>query len=142
VIVPVIIPIVPVIVPIARLLVLHFGDVLAAPVQNNVHDVVGVVAAAFVGAVHHHVSDALHDGPLECSRPSIGDTRSFVELDVLDRRPAAAGLAVLSDNFFTCTDAKLRKIKSLMTIVGGKVVHQGDFPDYAGIDEQFHYTGT
>lgn len=53
-----------------------------------------------------------------------------------------ADLAVLSDNFLTCTDAKLRKIKSLMTIVGGKVVHQGDFPDYAGIDEQFHYTGT
>ncbi len=53
-----------------------------------------------------------------------------------------ADLAVLSDNFLTCTDAKLRKIKSVMTIVGGKVVHQGDFPDYAAIGEAFNYTGT
>ena len=51
-----------------------------------------------------------------------------------------ADLAVLSDDFLTCTDAKLRKIKSVMTIVGGKVVHEGDFPDYGTVNDNFHYT--
>ena len=36
-----------------------------------------------------------------------------------------ADLAVLSDDFRTVTDANLRKIKSVLTIVGGKIVHEG-----------------
>lgn len=50
-------------------------------------------------------------------------------------RPAVGNvsdLAVLNDNFLTCTDAKLRKIKSLMTIVGGKVVQPGRLPGLRG----------
>ena len=51
-----------------------------------------------------------------------------------------ADLAVLSDDFLTCTDAKLRKIKSATTIVGGKVVHEGDFPDDGTVNDNFHDT--
>jgi predicted amidohydrolase YtcJ len=50
-----------------------------------------------------------------------------------------ADLAVLSDNYLTCTDAKLRKMKSLMTIVGGKIVHEGDWPDYGTEADDFQY---
>jgi predicted amidohydrolase YtcJ len=53
-----------------------------------------------------------------------------------------ADIAVLSDNPLTCTDAKLRKMKSVLTIVGGKIVHDGDWPDYGTADDDFFYTGT
>lgn len=53
-----------------------------------------------------------------------------------------ADLAVLSDNFLSVSDANLRKIKSLLTIVGGKIVHSGAAPQYAEIGEEFSFTGT
>jgi predicted amidohydrolase YtcJ len=34
-----------------------------------------------------------------------------------------ADLAVLSDDYLTVTDQKIRKIDSVMTMVGGKIVH-------------------
>ena len=34
-----------------------------------------------------------------------------------------ADLAVLSDDYFTVPDEMLKKIRSALTIVGGKVVH-------------------
>ena len=33
-------------------------------------------------------------------------------------------------------------MKSVLTIVGGKIVHEGDFPDYGTQDDDFFYTGT
>ena len=49
---------------------------------------------------------------------------------------------MLSDNPLTCTDARLRKVKSVLTIVGGKIVHDGDFADYGTESDDFFYTGT
>jgi len=34
-----------------------------------------------------------------------------------------AGLAVLSDNYFEVPDAQVRQIRSVMTVVDGKIVH-------------------
>jgi hypothetical protein len=51
-----------------------------------------------------------------------------------------ADLAVLSDDFRTVTDANLRKIKSVLTMVGGKIVHQGPEIQYAPIGMEFEYT--
>ena len=34
-----------------------------------------------------------------------------------------ADLAVLSDDYLTATEPKLRKIESVLTLLGGKVVH-------------------
>ncbi len=53
-----------------------------------------------------------------------------------------ADLSVLNQDFLSVTDAKLRKTKSVMTLVGGKIVHQGDWPEYAEIGEDFEYTGS
>ncbi|HVZ05232.1 amidohydrolase [Hyphomicrobium sp.] len=53
-----------------------------------------------------------------------------------------ADLAVLSADLLRVSDANLRNIKSAMTIVGGDIVHQGDWPDYAQIGDDFFYTGT
>jgi predicted amidohydrolase YtcJ len=50
-----------------------------------------------------------------------------------------ADLAVLSDDFRTVTDANLRRIKSVLTIVGGKIVHQGTEPQYAPIGTEFEF---
>jgi predicted amidohydrolase YtcJ len=36
-----------------------------------------------------------------------------------------ADLAVLSDDYFTVPDEKLKKIRSVLTIVGGRIVHDG-----------------
>jgi predicted amidohydrolase YtcJ len=51
-----------------------------------------------------------------------------------------ADLAVLSADFRTVTDANLRKIKSVLTVVGGKIVHEGALPQYAPIGMEFEYT--
>ncbi len=53
-----------------------------------------------------------------------------------------ADMAVLSADLLKVSDANLRRIKSAMTIVGGDIVHQGDWPDYAQIGDDFFYTGT
>lgn len=53
-----------------------------------------------------------------------------------------ADLAVLSHDFRTVSDADLRKIKSVLTIVGGRIVHQGTEPQYAEPGREFHFTGT
>jgi predicted amidohydrolase YtcJ len=53
-----------------------------------------------------------------------------------------ADMVVLSADFLKVSDANLRRIKSAMTIVGGDIVHQGDWPDYAQIGDDFFYTGT
>ena len=50
-----------------------------------------------------------------------------------------ADLAVLSDDFRTVTDADLRKIKSVLTMVGGKIVHRGPEIEYAPIGMEFEY---
>ena len=50
-----------------------------------------------------------------------------------------ADLAVLSADFRTVTDANLRKIKSVLTVVGGKIVHEGPEPNYAAIGTEFKY---
>ncbi|MBY0562370.1 amidohydrolase family protein [Hyphomicrobium sp.] len=53
-----------------------------------------------------------------------------------------ADMAVLSADLLQVSDARLRWMKSAMTIVGGKIVHEGDWPDYAQIGDDFFYTGT
>jgi predicted amidohydrolase YtcJ len=53
-----------------------------------------------------------------------------------------ADLAVLNQNFLTVSDAQLRKTRSVMTIVGGKIVHEGDVPQYTPIGQAYAYTGT
>jgi predicted amidohydrolase YtcJ len=44
------------------------------------------------------------------------DVGSFVEGKYAD-------LAVLSDDYLTVTDQKIRKVESILTMVGGKIVH-------------------
>ncbi|SFV28464.1 Predicted amidohydrolase YtcJ [Hyphomicrobium facile] len=63
------------------------------------------------------------------------DKGSFEEGKVAD-------MAVLSADLLKVSDAQLRWMKSAMTIVGGKIVHEGDWPDYAQIGDDFFYTGT
>jgi predicted amidohydrolase YtcJ len=50
-----------------------------------------------------------------------------------------ADLAVLSDDFRTVTDANLRRIKSVLTMVGGRIVHDGTEPEYAPIGTEFEF---
>jgi predicted amidohydrolase YtcJ len=35
-------------------------------------------------------------------------------------------LAVLSDDYFTCEESRIPKIRARLTVVGGKVVHQAE----------------
>jgi predicted amidohydrolase YtcJ len=51
-----------------------------------------------------------------------------------------ADLAVLSDDFRRVSDANLRRIRSVLTLVGGKIVHEGKLPQYAPIGTEFEYT--
>ena len=50
-----------------------------------------------------------------------------------------ADLAVLSDDFRRVSDANLRRIRSVLTLVGGKIVHEGMVPQYAPIGTEFEY---
>jgi predicted amidohydrolase YtcJ len=43
-----------------------------------------------------------------------------------------ADLAVLNEDFRTVSDERLRRIKSVLTVVGGKIVHEGDEPQWSG----------
>jgi predicted amidohydrolase YtcJ len=51
-----------------------------------------------------------------------------------------ADLAVLSDDFRSVSDTNLRRIRSVLTLVGGKIVHEGMVPQYAPIGTEFEYT--
>ena len=50
-----------------------------------------------------------------------------------------ADLAVLSADFRKVTHANLRKIKSVLTMVEGRIVHEGTEPDYAPIGTEFEF---
>jgi predicted amidohydrolase YtcJ len=50
-----------------------------------------------------------------------------------------ADLAVLSHDFRRVSDDRLRRIKSVLTMVGGRIVHEGTEPDYAPIGTEFEF---
>jgi predicted amidohydrolase YtcJ len=53
-----------------------------------------------------------------------------------------ADVCVLNQDFLHVSDAQLRKTRSVLTLVQGRVVHQGDEPQYTPIGTEYEYTGT
>lgn len=71
----------------------HLGNVQVAPAEDDIHDVVAVVAKTLVRVKHHHMGDARHDRTIKRCGSCIDWIGFLVELDVFHRGRAQASLA-------------------------------------------------
>ena len=74
--------------------------------------------------IYRHGTLELEGFPVAEISDHLVDAAVTVWLDLRD--PDHSDLAVLSDDYFTCDEERIPKIRSVLTVVGGRVTHRAE----------------